>query len=222
MANYSRLEVYNLLGTQGMVPVFYTPDVELIKKVLTSCYKGGVRSFEFTNRGDFAHEVFSEVNKWSLKELPGMALGVGSVIDAGTASIYLQSGANFIVSPILSEEMARVCNRRKVAWIPGCGTPTEISKAEELGAEIVKIFPGTAVGGPGFVKAFLGPSQWSKIMPTGGVEPVKENLSEWFNAGVYCVGMGSKLISKEMINNSDFEGITRKCSAVLEVIKKIR
>lgn len=222
MANYSRLEVYNLLGTQGMVPVFYTPDTELIKKVLTACYEGGVRSFEFTNRGDFAHEVFSEVNRWALKELPGMMLGVGSVIDAGTTSIYLQSGANFIVSPILSNEMASVCNRRKVAWIPGCGTPTEISKAEELGAEIVKIFPGTAVGGPGFVKAFLGPSPWSKIMPTGGVEPGEENLTAWFNAGVYCVGMGSKLISKEMISKGDFAGITKKCSSVLETIKRIR
>ncbi len=222
MANFKRLEVLRMAGEQGMIPVLYHPDTAVMKNVLKACYKGGVRSFEFTNRGDFAHEVFGELNKWVLSELPGMILGVGSVIDAGTASIYLQLGANFIVSPILSEEMAKVCNRRKVAWMPGCGTVSEISKAEELGAEIVKIFPGSAVGGPSFVKAFLGPSPWSHIMPTGGVGPDRENLEAWFNAGVYCVGMGSKLISGKIIKDQDFDQLTQKCKNTLELIKEIR
>jgi len=118
--------------------------------------------------------------------------------------------------------MARVCNRRKIAWVPGCATPTEISKAEELGAEIVKIFPGTSVGGPGFVKAFLGPSPWSRIMPTGGVDPTEENLKGWFDAGVYCVGMGSKLITKDIISHKDFALLTRRCKETLDLIQKIR
>lgn len=222
MAKFKRLEVYQKAGEQGMVPVLYHPDAETLKEVLKSCYKGGIRSFEFTNRGDFAHEVFSELNKWTISELPDMILGVGSVIDAGTASLYMQLGANFVVSPILSEEMAKVCNRRKVAWMPGCGSLSEISKAEELGAEIVKVFPGSSVGGPSFVKAILGPSPWSNIMPTGGVEPSDENLGAWFSSGVYCVGMGSKLITREIIKNKDFDLLTEKCQHTLQLIKEIR
>ena len=222
MSKFTRLEVLLKVGEQGMIPVVYNPNINLMKGIVKACYDGGVRCFEFTNRGDFAHEVFSELVKWANKELPEMIMGVGSVIDAGTASLYIQSGAAFIVSPVLSEEMAWVCNRRKIAWMPGCATPSEISKAEELGAEIVKIFPGSSVGGPGFVKAFLGPSPWSNIMPTGGVEPGEDNLRSWFDAGVYCVGMGSKLITKEIISNKDFEQLQDKCKATLDLIKKIR
>ena len=222
MAKFKRLEVLQKVGEQGMIPVLYHPDINLLKDLLKACYEGGVRSFEFTNRGDFAHEVFSELNKWAIRELPEMMLGVGSVVDAGTASLYIQLGANFIVSPILSEEMARVCNRRKVAWMPGCGSASEISKAEELGAEIVKIFPGSAVGGPKFVKAFLGPSPWSNIMPTGDVEPTEENLGAWFGAGVYCVGMGSQLLTNEIIKTRDFELLTKKCKDALALIMRIR
>jgi 2-dehydro-3-deoxyphosphogluconate aldolase/(4S)-4-hydroxy-2-oxoglutarate aldolase len=222
MAKFKRLEVLTKIGKQGMIPVLYNPDPEIMKNILKACYEGGVRSFEFTNRGDFAHDVFADINRWAVKELPEMILGVGSVIEAGTASIYMQLGANFIVSPVLSEEMAKVCNRRKVAWMPGCGTPTEISKAEELGAEVVKIFPGSSVGGPAFVKAFLGPSPWSNIMPTGGVDPTEDNLKAWFDAGVFCVGMGSKLITKEIIQNRDYEKLTTICRDTLERIRKIR
>lgn len=222
MAKFRRLQVLTRLGEQGMIPVLYNPDTELMKNILKACYNGGIRSFEFTNRGDFAHEVFAELIKWASKELPEMILGVGSVIDAGTASLYIQLGANFIVSPILSEEMAKACNRRKVAWMPGCGTPSEISKAEELGAEVVKIFPGSSVGGPSFVKAFLGPSPWSNIMPTGGVDPSEENLKAWFGAGVYCVGMGSQLITKEILSNKDYDKLTAICRDTLERIRKIR
>lgn len=206
----------------GMIPVFYHKDAEICKQVIMACYKGGVRVFEFTNRGDFAHEVFAELNKWAAVSCPDMILGVGSVVDSGTASLYLQLGANFIVSPILDEETARVCNRRKVAWSPGCGSLNDISHAEELGAEIVKIFPGSSVGGAEFVKAVKGPCPWSSIMPTGGVEPTEENLSKWFNAGVCCVGMGSKLFPAAVISSCNWEYITDKCKEVFSIIALLR
>ncbi len=222
MARFTRLHTASLMLEQGMVPVVYHPDTGVLKEILTACYRGGGRIFEFTNRGDFAHEVFAELNRWAAVELPGMILGAGSVIDAGTASLYIQLGAAFVVSPVLREEMASTCNRRKILWIPGCGTLSEISRAEELGAEIVKIFPGSSVGGPGFVRAILGPSPWTSVMPTGGVEPVKENLEAWFKAGVSCVGMGSKLIGKELIINRDWKKLETKVRDTLALIQEIR
>lgn len=206
----------------GIIPVFYHADVATAKQVVKACYHGGVRVFEFTNRGDYAHEVFAELNKWAAKELPDLILGVGSVVDAGTASLYIQLGANFIVSPVLKEEMAIVCNRRKIAWSPGCGSLNDISRAEELGAEIVKIFPGSSVGGPKFVAAVKGPCPWSSIMPTGGVEPTEENLKAWFDAGVTCVGMGANLFPKSVIAAQEWGKITDLCKNALEIIKKIR
>ena len=222
MAKFTRIEVAIAMRETGLVPVFYHADIEICKKVVKACYDGGVRVFEFTNRGDFAHEVFSELNKYCLKELPEMILGVGSVVDAGTTSLYLQLGANFIVSPVLQEEMAKVCNRRKVAWSPGCGSLTEISLAEELGAEVVKIFPGSQVGGPGFVKAVRGPFPWTSIMPTGGVEPTEDNLKKWFEAGVTCVGMGSKLITKDIFLENKYDELTETVKNALSIIKKYK
>ena len=198
MAKYSRLEVAMAMRESGMIPLFFHSDVELGKKVLRACYSGGARLLEFTSRGDFAHEVFAELNKFALAELPGMIMGVGSITDAGAASLYMQLGANFVVTPVLREDIALVCNRRKVLWSPGCGSLTEIARAEELGCEIVKLFPGSTYG-PGFVKAIKGPSPWTDIMPTGGVSTEESNLRGWFEAGVTCVGMGSKLISKEIL-----------------------
>ncbi|NQZ79192.1 MAG: bifunctional 4-hydroxy-2-oxoglutarate aldolase/2-dehydro-3-deoxy-phosphogluconate aldolase, partial [Ekhidna sp.] len=163
MARFTRLEVAQKMKETGMVPVFYHHDIEVCKAVVKSCYDGGVRVFEFTNRGDFAHEVFGQLNKFVIDECPELILGIGSVIDAGTTSLYLQLGANFIVSPILDEEMARTCNKRKVAWSPGCGSVTEIGKAHEFGSEVVKIFPGSQVGGPDFVKAVRGPFPYASI-----------------------------------------------------------
>ncbi len=203
-----------------MVPVFYNSDIEVCKNVVKACYDGGVRLFEFTNRGDFATLVFAELNKWAIAECPEMIMGVGSVIDAGTAAMYLALGANFIVSPIVDEETARICNRRKVAWSPGCGSVTEINRAHELGAEVVKIFPGSQVGGPGFVKAVKGPMPWASIMPTGGVSPTEENLKLWFEAGVTCVGIGSQLFPKDILNNKDYGYITEKCAEAISIIKK--
>ncbi len=221
MARFSRIKVATTMKDIGVVPLFYHDDIKVAKKVLQACYKGGARLLEFTNRGDFAHEVFGELNKFAAKELPEMILGVGSVVDAGTTSLYLQLGANFVVSPMLIEEMAPVCNRRKVLWLPGCSSLNEITKAQDLGAEIVKIFPGSQLG-PGFVKAVKGPCPWVDIMPTGGVAPTEENLSAWFEAGAACVGMGSKLIEKEAVNSGDFDRITQKCKQALEIAKSVR
>ena len=204
-----------------MVPLFYHPDIEVCKKVVSACYKGGARLLEFTNRGDYAHEVFGELNKFCAKELPEMMMGVGSVVDQGTASLYLQLGADFIVSASLRKDVAMVCNRRKVLYSPGCGTLTEIGEAEELGCEVVKLFPGSTYG-PGFIKAIRGPQPWTSIMPTGGVSPDRDNLKSWFDAGAYCVGMGSKLMLKDADGNYDYEGIQTLCRQTLELIKELR
>jgi len=205
----------------GMVPLFYHPDVELGKKVLKACYDGGARLMEFTARGDYAFEVFSELNKYAIKEMPGLIMGAGSITDAGAASMFMQIGANFIVTPSLREDIAFVCNRRKVLWSPGCGSLTEINRAEELGCEIVKLFPGDLYG-PGFVKAIKGPQPWTSIMPTGGVSTEEANLKGWFDAGVICVGMGSKLISKEILANKDYAGLENKVKKTLSLISKLR
>ncbi len=221
MARFSRIEVATVMENTGLVPLFFHSDVALGKKVLEACYNGGARILEFTSRGDFAHEVFGELNKFCEANLPEMILGVGSVTDAAAASLYMQLGANFVVTPVLREDIALVCNRRKVLWSPGCGSLTEIAKAEELGCEIVKLFPG-GIYGADFVKAIKGPCPWTKIMPTGGVSTERENLEAWFNAGVTCVGMGSKLISKETLVSKDFKGLENKVRETLALIQEIR
>ena len=222
MARFKRLEVYNKIAETGIIPVFYNKDVSTCKKVIQACYDGGARIFEFTNRGDFAHEVFSEISHFVAEILPDMVIGAGSIVDGGTASLYIQLGADFIVSPVLKEDMAIVCNRRKIPWMPGCGTMTEIARAEELGAEIVKIFPASQIGGPAFIKNIKGPCPWTNILPTGGVKPTEENLSEWFNAGAFCVGMGSQLFVKTADNDFDYSGITEKTRLSIQIYKKIK
>lgn len=222
MARFKRLHVLNTIAEIGIVPLFYNKDAALVKKVVKACYDGGARVFEFTNRGDFAHEVFTEVNKWSASACPEMIMGVGSVVDAATASLYIQLGTNFIVSPSLNPDMAKVCNRRKIAWMPGCGTLSEINQAEELGCEIVKIFPGKEIGGPSFVKAITAPCPWTSIMPSGGVSPDKENLEKWFNSGVVCVGLGSQLTPKDVIEKGDFTFIENKVREAIKIVKQIR
>lgn len=222
MARFTRIEVALEMRRQGVIPVFYHADAELCKDILRASYAAGIRVFEFTNRGDFAHEVFGTLNKWAAKELPELMLGVGSVVDAPTAAFYIQLGAAFVVSPLLNEEMAPVCNRRKILWAPGCGSLSEIGRAEELGAEIVKIFPGSSVGGPEFVKAVKGPCPWSSIMPTGGVEPTEESLKAWFSAGVTCVGMGSNLFPKKLIDAKDWGAITETINRIRAIIATVR
>ena len=221
MAQFTRLEVITMMENNGMVPLFYHPDIELGKKVLKACYQGGSRLMEFTARGDFAYEVFLELNKFANKVLPGMMLGVGSITDAGAASLFMQMGANFIVTPSFREDIAMVCNRRKVLWSPGCGSLTEINRAEELGCEIVKLFPGSTYG-PEFVKAIKGPQPWTSVMPTGGVSTDEQNLKAWFDAGVTCVGMGSNLISKDILASEDYEKLQTRVSETLALIKRIR
>lgn len=220
MAKFTRLQVYQTMVNTGIVPVFYHSDTEIAKKVLKACYEGGIRAFEFTNRGDFAHEVFAELVRWADKECPEMILGIGSIVDAPTAALYIQSGANFVVGPLLNPEVFKVCNRRQIAYSPGCATVSEIGLAQELGAEIVKVFPGGNVGGPSFVKNIKGPMPWSRIMVTGGVEPTEENLSAWFRAGVTCVGMGSNLFPKEILKNGEWHKITKLCRQSLSIVNK--
>lgn len=221
MARFSRKEVSNMMEEQGMVPLFYYHDINVAKSILSSIYKGGGRLLEFTNRGEFAHEVFAELVKYAAKELPEMILGVGSVTDAGSASLYMQIGANFVVTPVFREDIAIVCNRRKVLWSPGCASLTEICKAEELGCDIVKLFPGGSIG-PGFVKGVKGPQPWTKIMPTGGVSPDEDNLKSWFDAGVTCVGMGSKLVSKQIIADKAFDQLEVKVRDTLALIQRLK
>ena len=221
MASFSRIEVISTMEATGLVPLFYHSDITVAKDVLKACYDGGARLMEFTARGDFAFEVFSELAKYAVKDLPGMILGVGSVTDAAAASFYMQLGANFIVTPVFRKDIALVCNRRKVLWSPGCGSITEIAQAEEMGCEIVKLFPGGTYGSD-FVKAIKGPQPWTKIMPTGGVSPTKESIEAWFSAGVTCVGIGSKLISNEVFASGDYKGLENKVSKALALIKSAR
>jgi 2-dehydro-3-deoxyphosphogluconate aldolase/(4S)-4-hydroxy-2-oxoglutarate aldolase len=222
MARFTRIQTVLAMQETGLVPLFYHSDPEKCREVILACHAGGARLFEFTNRGDFAHEVFAEIKKWAAEHCPAMIIGAGSVADAPTAAIFMQMGADFIVSPTMNPDVARICNRRKVLWIPGCATLTEISQAEELGAEIVKIFPGNAAGGPSFVKAVKGPSPWTSIMPTGGVEPTEENLKEWFDAGVTCVGIGSKLITDSHVKEAAWHEVTAKVRETLEIIENLR
>ena len=221
MARFTRIEVAHKMTELGMIPLFYHSDLEFGKKVVTACYAGGARLLEFTNRGDYAHEVFRDLNKYCEAHLPEMILGVGSVTDAGAASLYMQLGAAFIVTPVLREDIAIVCNRKKVLWSPGCATLTEICRAEELGCEIVKLFPG-GIYGPEFVKAVKAPQPWTSIMPTGGVAPTEENLRGWFEAGVTCVGMGSKLISKDIITDGRYDDLEIRTREALALINRIR
>lgn len=221
MAQFSRIEVATTMDKTGLVPLFFHDDIEISKKILKACYDGGARLLEFTSRGDFAFEIFGELTKYAIQELPGMIMGVGSVTDAAAASLYMQLGANFIVTPVLREDIATICNRRKVLWSPGCGSLTEIARAEELGCEIVKLFPG-GIYGPDFVKAIKGPCPWTQIMPTGGVAPTQENLASWFQAGVTCVGMGSKLIKKESDGSFDYHKIESLVRKSLEIIAKLK
>lgn len=221
MAKFDKIAVLQKIGETGMVPVFYHKDAEVAKKVIKACYEGGVRAFEFTNRGDFAHEVFAECVKFAAKECPELALGIGSVVDAPTAALYIQLGACFIVGPLFNPEIVPVCNRRLIPYCPGCGTVSEVGKAQEMGCDLCKVFPGD-VYGPAFVKGMMAPCPWSKLMVTGGVAPTKENLTSWIKAGVYCVGMGSKLFPKEQVEAENWQYVTDMCRESLAYISEAR
>ena len=222
MAKFSKLHVLDTIRRTGMVPVFYDSDASVACRVLKACYDGGVRAFEFTNRGDFALVVFNVLMKYCRRECPEMILGVGSVVDAPTAALFLQNGADFVVGPYLNADVARLCNRRLVPYTPGCGSAPEIGTAHDLGCDFVKIFPAGSVGGPSFVKNLLAPLPWTMIMATGAVEPTEENLTAWMKAGTTCVGMGSKLFPKDRIDAGDWNSITEKCRYALDIIQRAR
>lgn len=214
MARFDKQAVMAKIAQAPMVPVFYHNDLDTAKAVVKACYAGGVRAFEFTNRGDFAHEVFGPLVKWAAEECPDLALGVGSIVDPATAALYMQLGSSFVVGPLFNPEVARVCNRRQVPYTPGCGSISEVGFAQEAGCELCKVFPGDVLG-PKFVKGLLAPMPWSKLMVTGGVEPTADNLNAWFAAGAFCVGMGSKLFPKDRIAASDWTYISDKCREAL-------
>ena len=221
MAKYDKIQVLTTMQETGLVPVFYHADPEIAKQVLKACYDGGVRAFEFTNRGDFAQEVFAVLVKYAADELPGMILGIGSVVDPGTAALYLQLGANFVVGPVYNPAIAPVCNRRLVPYCPGCGSASEVSAAQEAGCDLCKVFPGDVLG-PAFVKNLRAPMPWSRLMVTGGVKPERANLEAWFKAGVTCVGMGSNLFPKDAVAAGDWARITALCRDALQIIRDVR
>lgn len=222
MAKFNKLQAIEAMRTTGMVPVFYHTDAAIAQHVLKACYAGGVRVFEFTNRGDFAQEVFASLVKFAAKECPEMILGIGSIVDPATAALYLQLGANFIVGPCFNPEIAKVCNRRLVPYIPGCGSVSEIGQAQEVGCDVCKVFPAGNVGGPSFVKNVKAPMPWSMLMVTGGVEPTQENLSAWIKAGVTCVGMGSNLFPAAVVAAGEWEKITALCKESIDIIQAVR
>ncbi|MCC8088214.1 MAG: bifunctional 4-hydroxy-2-oxoglutarate aldolase/2-dehydro-3-deoxy-phosphogluconate aldolase [Rikenellaceae bacterium] len=222
MARFTKIQVLDTMTKTGMVPVFYNKDLETAKNVVKACYDGGVRAFEFTNRGDFAQEVFGELVKWAAKECPDMIIGIGSIVDPATAALYLQLGANFVVGPLFNPEVAKICNRRLVSYTPGCGSVSEIGFAQEAGCDLCKVFPAGNVGGPSFVKNVKAPMPWSMLMVTGAVEPTEDNLSAWFKAGVTCVGMGSNLFPKEVIDAKEWGKITDLCKNAFAIIEKYK
>lgn len=215
MARFDKLAVMAKMDATRVVPVFYHKDLEVAKNVLRACYEGGIRAFEFTNRGDFAHEIFGALVKYAAEECPEIALGVGSIVEPASAALYMQLGACFVVGPLFNPEVARICNRRQIPYVPGCGSISEVGFAQEAGCEVCKVFPGDVLG-PKFVKGLLAPMPWSKLMVTGGVEPTEENLSGWMKAGAWCVGMGSKMFPKDKVAAGDWAFITEKCKESLK------
>jgi 2-dehydro-3-deoxyphosphogluconate aldolase/(4S)-4-hydroxy-2-oxoglutarate aldolase len=222
MSKFDRLTVLKTMLSSGLVPVFYEADIEVANQIVKAVYDGGARLLEFTNRGDRAIHVFSKLIEHVESTFPSLVLGVGSIVDEATAALYVANGANFVVGPALNPRVAKLCNRRKIAYSPGCGSVSEISAAEELGVEIVKIFPGGQVGGPAFVKAVLGPMPWTRIMPTGGVEATKESVQDWIRAGAACLGMGSNLIRKELVRAGEFTSISQNVRQVLSWIAEAK
>ncbi len=222
MAAKDRMAVLTAMMDQSVIPVFYHPDVELCTQVIQACANGGAKCVEFTNRGDFAAQVFLDVTRHFAKVDPSVIMGVGSIVDAPTAGIFIANGAKFVVGPLLNAEVAKVCNRRGIPYSPGCGSATEIGDAQELGCEIIKVFPGSSVGGPDFVKSVMGPMPWTRIMPTGGVDPTEESLRKWFGAGIVACGIGSNLITKKLLDARDFQGIEDSVRRTVTLVRAIK
>lgn len=222
MAAKDRMAVLTAMMDQSVIPVFYHPDLELCTEVIQACANGGAKCVEFTNRGDFAAQVFLDVTRHFAKADPSVIMGVGSIVDAPTAGIFIANGAKFVVGPLLNAEVAKVCNRRGIPYSPGCGSATEIGDAQELGCEIIKVFPGSSVGGPDFVRSVMGPMPWTRIMPTGGVDPTEESLRKWFGAGIVACGIGSNLITKKLLDARDFKGIEESVRKAVTLVRAIK
>ena len=222
MARHSRLETLSRMKRIGLVPVYYQSDPDVAIQIARACVAAGAMVLEFTNRGDRAVDVFGRLAEFRDAQQPDLALGVGSVVDAPTAALYIAAGADFVVGPVLDEDTAFLCNTRKIPYCPGCGSASEVHRAHRLGVEICKVFPGGCVGGPAFVKSIKGPMPWTDIMPTGGVSPTEENLTEWLAAGAACIGMGSKLITKDLVQQKNFDQLTSDVRQTLERIQRIR
>jgi 2-dehydro-3-deoxyphosphogluconate aldolase/(4S)-4-hydroxy-2-oxoglutarate aldolase len=221
MAKFVKTKVIEAILRIGLVPVFYNNDIKTSEKIVQACVEEGATVVEFTNRGDAAFEVFSELITWSQKELPDVIVGIGTILDPSTAGIYLNTGANFIVGPIYNPDVAKLCNRKKVPYIPGCMTPSEIYAAEKTGADIIKVFPGRTVG-PEFIKAIRGPCPWLRLMPSGGVEVNQQNISSWIKAGAAALNIGSNLIKKDLVKAGDFNGIKKLVEQSISWIKEAR
>ncbi|WP_301100385.1 bifunctional 4-hydroxy-2-oxoglutarate aldolase/2-dehydro-3-deoxy-phosphogluconate aldolase [Propionivibrio sp.] len=222
MAAKDRMAVLAAMMEQGVIPVFYHPDVEVCINVIQACADGGAKCAEFTNRGDFAAHVFYDVTQHFAKADPSVIMGVGSIVDPPTAGLYIANGAKFVVGPLFNAEVAKLCNRRGIPYSPGCGSATEIGDAQELGCEIIKVFPGSSVGGPDFVKSVMGPMPWTRLMPTGGVEPTEESLRKWFGAGIVACGIGSNMITKTLLDAKDYQGIEANVRQTVQLIKTIK
>jgi 2-dehydro-3-deoxyphosphogluconate aldolase/(4S)-4-hydroxy-2-oxoglutarate aldolase len=222
MASKDKLAVLLAMLDQSVIPVFYHPDEEVCVNVIQACANGGCKCVEFTNRGDFASDVFLRVTRHFAKADPSVIMGVGSVVDAPTAALYIAHGAKFVVGPLLNAEVARICNRRGIPYSPGCGSASEIGDAQELGCDIIKVFPGSSVGGPDFVKSILGPMPWTRIMPTGGVEATEESLRKWFGAGIVACGVGSNLITKKLLADKDYKGLEENVRKTIALVKQIK
>jgi 2-dehydro-3-deoxyphosphogluconate aldolase/(4S)-4-hydroxy-2-oxoglutarate aldolase len=222
MARFSRLETLSTMQRIGLAVVFYHPDPGVGRRIVDACGDAGARVIEFTNRGDGAVHVFRELEAYRRSERPDVVLGVGSIVDAPTAALYIGDGADFVVGPVLDEETALLCNARKIPYCPGCGSATEIHRAHRLGVEICKVFPGAQVGGPAFVKAVRGPMPWTELMPTGGVDPTRESLAAWFGAGVACVGIGSNLVDARLVKAGRYDELTDRIRETVDLIRNIR
>lgn len=216
---FSNSEMLQAMSETGMIPVFNHVDIEIAKGVLDASYKAGIRVFEFTNRATNSLEVFKELYNYASK-YDDMVMGIGTIFTTEDANAFIEAGADFIVSPALIPELAVYCNSENIFWIPGCATMSEIFQAKKLGATLVKAFPGNVVGSA-FVAAAKSVYPDLHIMPTGGVEPTEENLKEWFDAGVYCVGMGSQLFKKDWIKNQQYDLLEDKIADTLKIIKNL-
>ena len=206
---------------QGLIPLYFHPDPGTCIGVMKALYAGGVRVVEFTNRGAEAQENFEAMLKVRDKECKDLLLGIGTIKTKKDAKAFIRSGADFIIAPGMIEEVAETVHKEDMLWIPGCMTTTEIIKAEQAGASLIKLFPGNLLG-PGFMSAIRELFPDLLFMPTGGVDAEKENLSAWFKSGVSAVGMGSKLITKTVLEEKKYDELTAAAGAALQLIKEVR